>query len=74
MPNKGAIYCRCSTQEQHVSNQILELQDIAKRKGLSIISGYSGEGLSGAKGRVKRTGFGSLIKGSVQKEFDIILV
>ena len=63
MPNKGAIYRRCSTQEQHVSNQILELQDIAKRKGLSIISEYSDGGISGVKGRNKRTRLGNLIKG-----------
>jgi len=46
-----------------VSNQILELQDIAKRKGLSIISEYSDEEISGVKGRNKRTRLGNLIKG-----------
>ena len=52
----------------------LEIKDIAKRKELSIISEYSDEGISGAKGRHKRTGFGNLIKGAVKKEFDTILV
>jgi DNA invertase Pin-like site-specific DNA recombinase len=74
VPKTCAIYSRCSTQDQHVSNQILELKDIAKRKGLSIVSEYSDEGISGAKGRDKRTGFDNLIKGAVKKEFDTILV
>ena len=52
----------------------LEIKDIAKRKELSIISEYSDEGIFGAKGRHKGTGFGTLIKGAVKKEFDIILV
>ena len=74
MTARCAIYTRCSTQDQHVLNQILELKDIAKRKGLSIVSEYSDEGISGAKGRDKRTGFDNLIKGAVKKEFDTILV
>ena len=74
MTKRCAIYTRCSTQDQHVLNQILELKDIAKRKGLSIVSEYSDEGISGAEGRDIRTGFDNLIKGAVKKEFDTILV
>ena len=53
MTKRCAIYTRCSTQDQHVLNQILELKDIAKRKGLSIVSEFSDEGISGAKGQLK---------------------
>tara|TARA_A100001037_G_scaffold49986_1_gene42027 strand:- start:203 stop:385 length:183 start_codon:yes stop_codon:yes gene_type:complete len=32
-------------------NQILELKEIAERKGLTIVAEFSDEGISGAKGR-----------------------
>ena len=74
MSNRCAIYSRCSTHDQNVSNQIIELKNIAERKGLAIVSDFSDEGISGSKGRESRTGFDNLIKGAVKKDFDTILV
>ena len=74
MSNRCAIYSRCSTHDQNVSNQIIELKNIAERKGLTIVSDFSDEGISGSKGRESRTGFDNLIKGAVKKDFDTILV
>ena len=74
MTNRCAIYSRCSTSDQTVENQIRELKEIAKRRGLIVVSQFSDEAISGSKGRDKRPGFDNLIKGAVRKEFDTILV
>ncbi len=74
MENRCAIYTRVSTDDQTTQNQILELKEIAQRKGLRVVSEFTDEGVSGAKGRDKRTGFDNLIKGAIKKDFDTILV
>ena len=69
-----AIYSRVSTtSNQHTSNQIIKLKEIAIQKDLEIVSEYS-DVMSGTKGRQDRKGFDSLIKGATRKQFDIILV
>jgi len=73
MSNRCAIYSRVSTSDQTTENQIMELKEIADRKGLTIVGEFS-DVISGAKGRDKRTGFDALIKGAVKKDFDTILV
>ena len=73
MTNRCALYTRTSTDDQTTSNQVRELKEIAKRKGLVIVSEFS-DVMSGAKRRDKRTGFDNLIKGAVKKDFDTILV
>jgi len=72
MTNRCALYTRTSTDDQTTSNQVRELKEIAKLKGLVIVSEFS-DVMSGAKGRDKRTGFDNLIKGAVKKDFDTIL-
>jgi len=74
VPNRCAIYSRVSTSYQTTTNQVRELKEIAKLKGLTIVSEFSDEAISGAKGRDRRTGFDNLIKGAVKKDFDTILV
>ena len=74
MTVRTAIYSRVSTNDQTVSNQLLELKEIAKRRGFEIVGEFSDEGISGGKGRDKRTGFDNLIKGAIKKDFDMILV
>ena len=74
MSNRCAIYSRCSTLDQTVENQIRELKEIAERKSLIVVSQFSDEAISGAKGRDQRKGFDQLIKGVVRKDFDLILV
>ena len=69
-----AIYSRCSTTKgQTVDNQIIQLREIAERKGLTIVQEFS-DYISGAKGRDDREGFDNLIKGATRKDFDTILV
>ena len=74
MTNRCVIYTRVSTDNQTTDNQLMELKRVAELKGLTIIDTFTDEGISGAKGRDKRTGFDNLIKGAVKKEFDTILV
>ena len=74
MTNRYVIYTRVSTDNQTTDNQLMELKREAELKGLTIIDTFTDEGISGAKGRDKRTGFDNLIKGAVKKEFDTILV
>ena len=74
MSKRCAIYSRVSTHEQTTSNQIMELKEIAARRGLTIVAEFSDEGISGVKGRDTRTGFDNLIKGAIKKDFDTILV
>ena len=71
---KAVIYSRVSTNDQTVDNQLKVLREVAEKKGLEVVQEISDEGISGAKGRDERDGFNELIKGSVQKEWDIILV
>ena len=68
-----AIYTRVSTKEQTVENQLIVLKEVAKLKGYEVVREYNDEGVSGAKGRDKRTGFDTLIKDATKKDFDIIL-
>ena len=72
--NKAVIYSRVSTDKQTVDNQLKVLREVAEKKGLEVVQEISDEGISGAKGRDEREGFNKLIKGSIQKEWDIILV
>ena len=68
-----AIYSRVSTKGQTVENQLMVLREVAKLKGYEVVREYNDEGISGAKGRDKRTGFDTLIKDATKKDFDIIL-
>ena len=67
------IYSRVSTQGQEVENQIKLLKQIANQKGYELVEVIS-DVMSGAKGRKERKGFDKLIKGSIRKEWDSILV
>ncbi len=72
--NRCAIYTRVSTDDQTVENQLIILREIAERKGMKVVAEFNDEGISGAKGRDKRTGFDNIIKGAVKKDYDTILV
>ena len=74
MNRKAVIYSRVSTNDQTVDNQLKVLREIADKRGLEVVREISDEGISGATGRDARKGFNELIVGSIQKEWDIILV
>lgn len=69
-----ALYCRVSTADknQTVENQLRDLLAVAERQDWEIVATFLDEGISGAKGRDKRPGFDSLLKGVARKDFDLI--
>ena len=67
------IYSRVSTSNQEVENQIKLLKEICERKGYQLVDVIS-DVMSGTKGRADRKGFDKLIKGSIKKEWDSVIV
>ncbi len=69
----AAIYARVSTRNgQTTENQLRELRQVAKRHGWKVVTIYTDEGVSGAKGRDQRPGLDDLLKGIARREFDIV--
>ncbi len=73
MVRKVAIYCRVSTLDQTVDNQLIELRDHCSKMGWEITKEYSDEGLSGTLSRDKRPALNSLIKDAYRKRFDAVV-
>ena len=73
MVRKVAIYCRVSTLDQTVDNQLIELWDHCPKMGQEITKEYSDEGLSGTLFRDKRPALNSLIKDAYRKRFDAVV-
>jgi len=69
-----AIYSRVSTDGQTVDNQTIELLAVADRLGWEVVEIFSDNGISGAKGHEKRAAFDALCKGTVRRDFDVIMV
>src|SRR5215217_6646391 len=68
-----ALYARVSTdRSQTVENQLRQLNEVAVRLGWTVVAVYTDQGISGTKGRDKRSGFDALLKGVARKEFDMI--
>jgi DNA invertase Pin-like site-specific DNA recombinase len=67
-----ALYCRVSTNNQTVENQLLELRQVAARSGWEIVVTYCDEGISGSKGRADRPQFDALINDAHRRKFDLI--
>jgi DNA invertase Pin-like site-specific DNA recombinase len=69
---RAALYLRVSTGEQTIENQRRELTEAACRHGWQIISEFTDEGISGAKGRDKRPGLDGLYKAITRREADLV--
>src|SRR6266851_10292210 len=65
-----ALYVRCSTHEQDVTNQQRELEAVAQRHSWEVVGIFSDEGVSGARDR--RPAFDRLRRGIMRKEFDMV--
>ena len=68
-----AIYCRVSTNQQSVENQLLGLQNVAERNNWEVVGIYTDLGISGKHGRDKRPQFDELMKDAVRRKFDLIM-
>ena len=69
---KVAIYARVSTDGQTVENQLRELRAVAKRHKWKVVATFTDNGVSGAKGRNERPGFGDLHKAVAQRQIDLV--
>ena len=73
MTTKVALYCRVSTLDQTIDNQLLELRDHCSKMEWEIVKEYADEGLSGTLSRDKRPALNSLIKDAYRKRFDSVV-
>ena len=73
MTKKVALYCRVSTLDQTIDNQLIELRDHCSKMGWEIVKEYADEGLSGTLSRDKRPALNSLIKDAYRKRFDSVV-
>jgi len=70
---KACVYARCSTSDQQVSNQLIEVRDHCSKMGWEIVKEYIDEGLSGTLSRDKRPAFNEMIKDGYRKKFDSVV-
>ena len=73
MVRKVCVYARCSTSDQQVSNQLIEIRDHCSKRGWEIVKEYTDEGLSGTLSRDKRPAFNEMIKDGYRKKFDSVV-
>ena len=73
MVRKVACYYRCSTSDQKVSNQMIELREYCDRVGWEITKEYVDEGLSGTLSGAKRPAFNEMTKDAYRKKFDAVV-
>lgn len=71
---KVAIYARVSTEKQTVTNQLIQLREVAQRSGYEIVQEFTDEGISGAKGRNERPALNEMLKCATQRKFDMVMV
>ena len=71
MSKRAAIYARTSTVDQHTQNQIYDLEQLARQRGLGITKVYEDQ-VSGT--RARRPGLDQLMSDARQGRFDVLLV
>jgi DNA invertase Pin-like site-specific DNA recombinase len=70
---KAALYLRVSTDKQTVTNQEIQLRQVAVRRGWDVVEVYGDPGISGSKGRKDRPGLDKLLKDAQRGRFDIVM-
>jgi DNA invertase Pin-like site-specific DNA recombinase len=68
---RAVIYARTSTVDQHTENQVYDLEQLARQRGLEIIKVYRDQ-VSGT--RARRPGLDQLLSDARQGKFDVVLV
>jgi DNA invertase Pin-like site-specific DNA recombinase len=69
-----AIYVRVSTDQQTTENQLQELRNWAERGGHQVVKEYADNGISGSRGRDKRSALDQMLKDTVRRKFDLVAV
>ena len=70
---RAALYLRVSTDGQTTDNQRRALTEVADRRGWTLSTTYEDAGISGAKGRDKRSGFDAMLKDATRRRFDVLM-
>jgi hypothetical protein len=65
---RAALYVRVSTDHQTVENQVVELRQVAERRGWQVVEVYKDAGISGAKGRDQRPGLDGMLRRTGRRE------
>jgi DNA invertase Pin-like site-specific DNA recombinase len=68
---RAVLYARCSTADQHLETQLLDLREMAKQRAFSIVAEYT-DTISGAKS--KRPGLDQLLADARRHRFDVVFV
>jgi len=68
---RAVIYARTSTVDQHTKNQVYDLQQLARQRGLDVIGIYEDQ-VSGT--RARRPGLDQLMADARKGKFDVLLV
>ena len=66
------VYLRVSTGEQTVDNQREAPTAVCQTCGWRIVEEFVDNGVSGAKGRDKRSGFDRLLKAPTRRKIDVV--
>jgi len=66
-----ALYCRVSTIDQHLENQLLQLRDLSAKRGYQIVGEYC-DTVSCVKSR--RPGLDALMRDARRKRWDLVFV
>lgn len=69
----AVIYARVSTPTQNPTNQLCELQDVARRMNWKVIEELVDHGISGAKGREERPAFERLIQLVRRQQVEVVM-
>jgi DNA invertase Pin-like site-specific DNA recombinase len=72
-PKRAALYVRVNTDHQSVENQVRELEEVAERRGWTVVEVYRDAGISGAKGRAQRPGLDAMLKDASRRKFDVVM-
>src|SRR5215212_9516395 len=70
---RAAIYSRVSTTSQNTKNQVRELRQVAERHGWQVVTEFTDDGVSGAKGRDGRPGLEAMMQAVARREIDIVM-
>ena len=71
---KVCLYVRVSHISGSVERQIRELTDVADRNNWEIVETYIDHGISGAKGRDKRPALDQMMKDSITRKFELVMI
>jgi DNA invertase Pin-like site-specific DNA recombinase len=70
---RAALYARVSTTNgQDAANQLLALREVAARQGWQVVAEQVDDGISGAKGREKRSALDALLRQVTRRDVDLV--